>query len=249
MTDRTLALLPAIDLRGGRCVRLERGDPQRETRYDDDPVARARSFVAEGARQLHVVDLDGALGTGENQTALRAICAAVDVPVQTGGGIRDAGDVRRRIEAGASAVVIGTLLIEAPATARAIVAEFGPAIVAGIDARGDRVATRGWQTETLVSRDELVRTVVVWGVKRIVYTEIARDGMGTGYDLSALAHVAALTPARITASGGAHSLVDLLALRDGTPANVDTAIIGRALYERSIVLPAALAALAAGRAG
>jgi phosphoribosylformimino-5-aminoimidazole carboxamide ribotide isomerase len=249
MTDRTLALLPAIDLRGGRCVRLERGDPQRETRYDDDPVARARSFVAEGARQLHVVDLDGALGTGENQTALRAICAAVDVPVQTGGGIRDAGDVRRRIEAGASAVVIGTLLIEAPATARAIVAEFGPAIVAGIDARGDRVATRGWQTETPVSRDELVRTVVSWGVERIVYTEIARDGMGTGYDLSALAHVAALTPARITASGGAHSLADLLALRDGTPANVDTAIIGRALYERSIVLPAALTALAAGRAG
>jgi phosphoribosylformimino-5-aminoimidazole carboxamide ribotide isomerase len=246
MMNRTLALLPAIDLRGGRCVRLERGDPQRETRYDDDPVARARSFVADGAEQLHVVDLDGALGTGENQTALRAICAAVDVPVQTGGGIRDAGDVRRRIEAGAAAVVIGTLLVEAPAAARAIVAEFGSAIVAGIDARGDRVATRGWQTETPVTRDELVRTVVGWGVERIVYTEIARDGLGTGYDLSALAHVAALTPARITASGGAHSVGDLLALRDGTPANVDTAIIGRALYERSIVLSAALAALRAG---
>jgi phosphoribosylformimino-5-aminoimidazole carboxamide ribotide isomerase len=245
MTNRALALLPAIDLRAGRCVRLERGDPRRETRYDDDPIARARSFVADGAAQLHVVDLDGALGTGENQTALRAICAAVDVPVQTGGGIRGAADVRRRFDCGAAAVVIGTLLIESPAAARAIVTEFGGAIVAGIDARGDRVATRGWQTETPVSRDDLVRTVVGWGVQRIVYTEIARDGMGTGYDLNALAHVAGLTPARITASGGAHALADLLALRAGTPANVDTAIIGRALYERSIELPAALAALQA----
>jgi phosphoribosylformimino-5-aminoimidazole carboxamide ribotide isomerase len=246
---RRLALLPAIDLRAGRCVRLERGDPQRETRYDDDPVARARSFVADGAEQLHVVDLDGAFGTGENQTALRAICAAVGVPVQTGGGIRDAGDVRRRFACGAAAVVIGTLLVEAPDAVRALVAEFGGSIVAGIDARGERVATRGWQTETPVSRDDLVRSVVGWGVERIVYTEIARDGMGAGYDLGALAHVAALTPARITASGGAHALADLLALRDGTPANVDTAIIGRALYERSIVLPLALAALRAGRTG
>ena len=248
MTSRHLALLPAIDLRAGRCVRLERGDPQRETRYDDDPVARARSFVADGAEGLHVVDLDGAFGTGENLAALRAICAAAGVPVQTGGGIRDAADVKRRFECGAAAVVIGTLLIESPAAARAIVAEFGRAIVAGIDARGDRVATRGWQTEAPVSRDELVRSVVAWGVERIVYTEIARDGMGTGYDLNGLAHVAGLTPARITASGGAHSLTDLLALRDGTPANVDAAIIGRALYERSIVLPAALAAVrGAGR--
>jgi phosphoribosylformimino-5-aminoimidazole carboxamide ribotide isomerase len=248
VTNRNLALLPAIDLRAGRCVRLERGDPQRETRYDDDPVARARSFVADGAEGLHVVDLDGAFGTGENLTALRAICAAAGVPVQTGGGIRDPDDVRRRFECGAAAVVIGTLLVESPDAARAIVAEFGGSIVAGIDARGDRVATRGWQADSPVSRDDLVRAVVTWGVERVVYTEIARDGMGTGYDLSALAHVAALTPARITASGGAHSLADLLALRDGTPANVDTAIIGRALYEGSIALPAALAAVRSGRA-
>lgn len=247
--NRKLALLPAIDLRAGRCVRLERGDPQRETRYDDDPVARARSFVADGAEGLHVVDLDGAFGTGENQTALRAICAAVDVPVQTGGGIRGAEDVRARFACGAAAVVIGTLLVESPGAARASVAEFGRAIVAGIDARGDRVATRGWQTQAPVSRDELVRTVVAWGVERIVYTEIARDGMGTGYDLNGLAHVAALTPVRITASGGAHALADLLALREGTPANVDTAIVGRALYERTIVLPDALAALRTGPVG
>ncbi len=242
---RRLAIVPAIDLRGGRCVRLERGDPARETRYDDDPVARARSFVAAGAAQLHVVDLDGAFATGQNAAALRAICAAVDVPVQTGGGIRTVADVRLRLEAGARTVVIGTLLVEAPETARALVAEFGSAVVAGIDARGDRVATRGWQAQSAVRRDDLVRTVASWGIERIVFTEIARDGMGLGYDVAALAHVAGLTAARITASGGARTLADLLAVRDGTPATVDAAIVGRALYEGTLDLAAAHAALGA----
>jgi phosphoribosylformimino-5-aminoimidazole carboxamide ribotide isomerase len=238
-----LLLLPAIDLRGGKCVRLERGDPARETRYDDDPVARARAFVAAGARALHVVDLDGAFGSGENALALRAICAAVDVPVQTGGGVRAAADVQARIDAGAAAVVLGTILIEDPVAARAIVAAFGERIVAGIDARGDRVATRGWQKDAGVSRDELVAEVAGWGIGRIVYTEIARDGMGSGYDVAALAHVAALAPVRITASGGAKSLADLVALRDGTPPNVDAAIVGRALYEGTLDLGQALNAL------
>jgi phosphoribosylformimino-5-aminoimidazole carboxamide ribotide isomerase len=238
-----MRLYPAIDLRAGHAVRLERGDPSREIRYDADPVARAKSFVAAGAQALHVVDLDGAFGTGENQTALRAICAAVDVPVQTGGGIRSADDVAARFEAGAHAVVIGTLLVEKPDDARAIAQRWGDRIVAGIDARGDVVATRGWLTESAVSRDELVRTVATWGIQRIVYTEIARDGMGAGYDVAALAHVASLTPLHITASGGARTLANLLALRDGTPANVDAAIIGRALYEGTLDLAEALAAL------
>jgi phosphoribosylformimino-5-aminoimidazole carboxamide ribotide isomerase len=238
-----LTLYPAIDLRGGHAVRLERGDPSRETRYDADPVARARAFVAQGARALHVVDLDGAFGTGENQTALRAICAAAGVPVQTGGGIRSAADVAARVDAGASAVVIGTLLVERPDEARAIAERWGDRIVAGIDARGDVVATRGWLTESTISRDELLRTVAGWGVARVVHTEIARDGMGAGYDVDALAHVARVAPLRITASGGARTLDDLRALRDGTPDNVDAAIVGRALYEGTLDLAAALAAL------
>jgi phosphoribosylformimino-5-aminoimidazole carboxamide ribotide isomerase len=238
-----LRLLPAIDLRAGKCVRLERGDPARETRYDDDPVARARTFVAAGARALHVVDLDGAFGSGENAGALRAICAAVDVPVQTGGGVRTAADVQARLDAGAATVVLGTILIEDPAAARAIVERFGERIVAGIDARGERVATRGWQQDGGVSRDDLVRDVASWGVGRIVYTEIARDGMGSGYDVAALAHVAALAPVNLTASGGAKTLGDLIALRDGTPANVDAAIVGRALYEGTLDLEQALNAL------
>jgi phosphoribosylformimino-5-aminoimidazole carboxamide ribotide isomerase len=238
-----LLLIPAIDLRAGKCVRLERGDPNREKRYDDDPVARATAFARAGARALHVVDLDGAFGSGENQTALRAICAAVDVPVQTGGGVRTLDDVRARIAAGAAAVVLGTMLVEDSDAARAAVAAFGERIVAGIDARGDRVATRGWQHDAGRSRDALVRDVAGWGVRRIVYTEIARDGMGSGYDIAALAGVAALTTAGITASGGARSLADLLALRAGTPANVDAAIVGRALYEGTLDLSEALAAL------
>ena len=243
MAERALTLYPAIDLRGGYAVRLERGDAAREMRYDADPVARARSFVAQGAPALHVVDLDGAFGTGENQTALAAICAAVDVAVQTGGGIRTAEDVGARFATGANSVVIGTLLVEQPEAARAIVDRWGDRIVAGIDARGDRVATRGWVAESAISRDELVRTVAGWGVARVVYTEIARDGTGAGYDVAALAHLASLAPLRITASGGARTLDDLLALRDGTPENVDAAIVGRALYEGTIDLAAALTAL------
>jgi phosphoribosylformimino-5-aminoimidazole carboxamide ribotide isomerase len=240
---RSLTIVPAIDLRGGRCVRLERGDPTKERAYDDDPVARAKSFVADGATELHVVDLDGAFGTGENLAALRAICAAAGVPVQTGGGIRTADDVRVRLDAGASRVVVGTLLVESPDVARALAREFGARIVAGIDARGDRVATRGWLADGGVSRDDLVRTVADWGIERIVYTEIARDGMGTGYDVVALSHVASLARIRITASGGAKTLDDLIALREGAPPNVDAAIVGRALYEGTIDLARSLAAL------
>jgi len=230
----------------GRCVRLERGDPEKERAYDDDAVARAKAFVADGATELHVVDLDGAFGTGENRAALRAICAAASVPVQTGGGIRTADDVRTRLDAGAARVVVGTLLVESPDAARALADEFGARIVAGIDARGDRVATRGWLADGDMSRDDLVRTVHAWGIERIVYTEIARDGMGTGYDLAALAHVASLAPVHVTASGGAKTLDDLLALRDGTPPNVDAAIVGRALYEGTLSLRSALNAMASG---
>ena len=241
--SRPLTIVPAIDLRGGRCVRLERGDPAKERAYDDDPVARAKAFVADGATELHVVDLDGAFGTGENLAALRAICAGAGVPVQTGGGIRSADDVHIRLDAGATRVVIGTLLVESPSLAQILAAEFGAQIVAGIDARGDQVATRGWLTDSGMSRDDLVRTVHAWGIKRIIYTEISRDGMGSGYDVAALAHVASLAPIHVTASGGAKTVDDLLSLRDGTPENVDAAIVGRALYEGTLRFTDALLAL------
>jgi len=240
-----VTIVPAIDLRGGRCVRLLQGDPARETRYDGDPVERARTFTAAGATRLHVVDLDGALGTGENVAALRAICAAVDIPVQTGGGVRSIEDARLRLACGAAYVVLGTVLVEAPDHARRIVSALGSRAIAGIDARGSEVAVRGWQRPSPLARDALVRDVLGWGVERIVFTEIARDGAGTGYDLAALAHVAALGPVRVTASGGAKTIDDLRALARAVPANVDHAIVGRALYEGTLDLAAAIAALSA----
>lgn len=240
-----MTIVPAIDLRGGRCVRLRHGDPDQQTAYDDDPVARARSFVRAGATQLHVVDLDGALGTGENLGALRAICAAVGVPVQTGGGIRTEADVEQRFGLGAQAVVIGTMLVEQPELGRSIVATYGERIVAGVDARGDALAIRGWQATSTLSRDAFVRELATWGITRIVFTEIERDGTGAGYDLVALVHVASLTPMRVTASGGAQTLADLQALARAAPDNLDRAIVGRALYEGTVDLREAIALLGA----
>jgi phosphoribosylformimino-5-aminoimidazole carboxamide ribotide isomerase len=238
-----MIVIPAIDLRSGRCVRLRQGDPTQETEYDADPVARAKQFVADGATRLHVVDLDGAFGAGENLEALQAICAAVDVFVQTGGGIRNGADVKKRLALGASAVTIGTLVVEDPTQTREIIDEYGEKVIGSVDARGNRVAVRGWLQEVERSRDELVATLALWGVQRIVYTEIGRDGTGQGFDVAALRHVASLTPMRVIASGGSRSLQDLVELREHMPQNVDGVIVGRALYEGTIDLREAVGAL------
>jgi phosphoribosylformimino-5-aminoimidazole carboxamide ribotide isomerase len=237
-------VVPAIDLRGGQCVRLLHGDPEKESRYDLDPAARAVAFARAGARRLHVIDLDGAFGTGENLAALRAICSAVDIPVQTGGGIRTQADVRARIDAGASFVVLGTILVEAPDITRRIFETYGDRIIAGVDARGETVAIRGWQESARIDRDDFVRELAEIGFKRAIFTEIARDGAGTGFDVDALAHVAGLTSMKITASGGAKVIADLQALVAHTPANVDSAIVGRALYEGTLDLAEAISAVA-----
>lgn len=243
--QRPLAIVPAIDLRAGRCVRLRYGDPAQETRYDGDPLERARAFARAGATRLHVVDLDGAFGTGQNLAALRAICAGVAIPVQTGGGVRSAADAGARFDAGASFVVLGTMFAEAPEAAREIVAAHGARVIAGLDARGGEVAIGGWQRAATIGRDAFVRELGRLGIGRIVYTEIGRDGAGTGYDCAALAHVASLSQARITASGGAKTLADLRTLARETPANVDQAIVGRALYEGTIDAGDAIAEFAA----
>lgn len=236
-----MLLIPAIDLRGGKCVRMQQGDPDRAKTYDTDPVEQAKAFVAAGAKQLHVIDLDGAFGSGENLAAIERICRAVNVPVQSGGGIRTLLHAQARINAGASYVILGTVLVEDERTARNIIHELGEKVFAGIDARGDAVAVRGWQEGTRVDRDALVRRVAQWGVQRIIFTEIGRDGTGEGYDLDALRQVAAVADVRITASGGARTIEDLRALRAGVPANVDACIIGRALYEQTLDLAEAIA--------
>ena len=138
-----MQLIPAIDLRGGKTVRLHQGDPTQERTYDGDPVERAKNFVAQGATQLHVIDLDGAFGSGENQEAIGRICRAVDVPVQSGGGIRTSEQARARLDAGATYIILGTLLVEDERVARNIIATFSGKVFAGIDARGSTVAVRG----------------------------------------------------------------------------------------------------------
>ncbi|HEY2474773.1 MAG TPA: HisA/HisF-related TIM barrel protein [Candidatus Cybelea sp.] len=239
-----MLVVPAIDLRGGKCVRMRQGDPTTETVYDDDPAERARAFVAQGARRLHVIDLDGAFGSGENLSAVESICKAVDVPVQTGGGLRAVKHAENAFAAGASEIILGTLLVEDERLARHIVNRFPGKVIAGIDARGSAVAIHGWQEHTPVDRDALVRRVAQWGITRIIFTEIRRDGMGEGYDIQALCAVAAAAPVKVTASGGARNIEDLKLLRVSVPPAIDSCVVGSALYRETLDLGDAIAAVA-----
>ncbi len=223
---------------------MKQGDPTTEVEYDDDPVERAQAFVEAGARRLHVIDLDGAFGSGENLAAVARICEAVDVPVQMGGGLRAVKHAEDVFAAGVSEIIIGTLLVEDERLARHIISRFPGKVIAGIDARGTQVAIRGWQERTPVDRDALVRRVAQWGVSRIIFTEIRRDGMGEGYDVEALDAVANAAEVKVTASGGARNIDDLHELKTSVPVTVDSCIVGSALYNGTIELKEAIAAIA-----
>lgn len=238
-----MIVIPAIDLRAGKCVRMEQGDPTKSTIYDEDPVDRAKAFVRAGAKRLHVIDLDGAFGSGENHDAIKHICQAVDVPVQTGGGIRSLDEARARIDAGAAEVILGSLLVDDERAARNIFGALGDKVIAGVDARGRQVATHGWQERVPVDRDALIKRVVQWGARRIIFTEIRRDGTGEGFDIDALRNVATAAGVPVTASGGASTLDDLLALKNANIDLVDSCIIGSALYKDTLRLEDALSAL------
>jgi phosphoribosylformimino-5-aminoimidazole carboxamide ribotide isomerase len=239
-----MLVIPAIDLRGGRCVRMERGDPTTETVYDSDPVERARAFIDAGAQRLHVIDLDGAFGSGENLSAIAEICKSVNVPVQIGGGLRAVKHAEGAFAAGAAEVILGTLLVEDERLARYIISRFPEKVIAAIDVRGSEVATHGWQERTPVDRDALVRRVAQWGIERIIFTEIRRDGMGEGYDIDALNAVANAAEVKITASGGARNIDDLKMLKRSVPLTVDSCIVGSALYKGTLDLKDAIAAVA-----
>lgn len=239
-----MLVVPAIDLRAGKCVRMKQGDPTTEHAYDGDPAERARAFVAAGAKRLHVIDLDGAFGSGENLAAIERICSAVDAPVQTGGGVRNAKHAENAFNAGASEIIIGTLLVQDERLARNIINQFAGKVIAGIDARGTQVAIHGWQERTPVDRDALVKRVAQWGIARIIFTEIVRDGMGEGYDIEALNAVAAAAPVQVTASGGARNVDDLQLLKRTAASAVDQCIVGSALYDGTMNLKEAIAAVA-----
>jgi phosphoribosylformimino-5-aminoimidazole carboxamide ribotide isomerase len=238
-----MIVIPALHLRGGKCIRMEQGDIATSQAYADDPVAQAKKFVADGAERLHVIDLDAAFGHGDNLAVLREICSAVDVPVQTGGGTRSLDKAQQRIDAGAAAVILGTMLVDDERTSRAIIGKFGERVIAGIDTRGTHVATHGWQESAPVDRDSLVKRVALWGITRVIFTEIRRDGMGEGYDIDALTAVADAAEVKITANGGARTIDDLRELKAKAPAAVDSCVVASAIYKGTISLREAIAAV------
>jgi phosphoribosylformimino-5-aminoimidazole carboxamide ribotide isomerase len=228
------ALYPAIDLRDGRCVRLYRGDYGRETVYGDDPVAQARAFAAAGAPWVHVVDLDAAR-TGEpvNRDTVAAIAAAVDVPVQAGGGVRDNAAADALLGAGVRRVVVGTAALDAPGWVRRLAARHPGRVAVGLDARGRDLAVRGWVEGSGHDLVDVARRFDDAGVAALVVTEIGRDGTLAGPDLGQLAAVLDATGLDVVASGGVGTLDDLRALAalEVGGRRLAGAIVGRALYE------------------
>jgi len=228
-----LILYPAIDIRDGKAVRLAQGDYERETAYDDDPVAAARRWTEGGARWLHVVDLDGAkAGEPVNLDHVRRIVAAVDVPVQLGGGLRDSKKVEEAISAGVERVVLGTAAVRDPALAEAVALAHGERVVASIDARSGKVAAEGWTEESELEVTAAVAALGERGIRRFVYTPVEVDGLMEGPDLGSLRPVAEATDGEVIYSGGVGSIDDLRELAGLGLENVGGVIVGRALYER-----------------
>lgn len=240
-----MILYPAIDLKDGQCVRLLRGDMAQATVFGADPAAQARAFAEAGCRWLHLVDLNGAFaGRPVNGAAVEAILAAVEVPVQLGGGIRDRETVEDWLEKGIKRVILGTAALRDPALVREAAAAHPGRVAVGIDARGGRVAVEGWAETSDVMATDLARRFEDAGVAAIIYTDIERDGAMAGPNVAATAALARAVAIPVIASGGISSLDDLRALKD-SGAMLNGAISGRALYEGRIDLGEAVRLLAA----
>ena len=239
-------LYPAIDLLDGRAVRLYQGDYARETVYNDDPVAQAKAFAAAGAQWIHVVDLDAArTGAPRNRDVIAAICDAVDVPIQTGGGVRSEAAADALFELGVTRVVLGTAALEDPALVRLLASRHPVAV--GLDARGREVAVRGWEEGSGQDLLDVARGFADAGVEALIVTEIARDGTLEGPDLDGLGEVLEASELPVIASGGVGTLADVVALDALRWAGrrLSGAIVGRALYEGAFTLSDALASVSA----
>lgn len=243
MNSGVMQIWPAIDLRGGKCVRLRQGDYEQETIFNDDPVAVALGFQAAGAKHLHIVDLDGAReGSPVNLPAVQDVVAAVDMECELGGGVRDEQSIAELLEFGLSRLVVGTSAIKQPDWFRETCRAFPNKLVLGIDARDGWVATDGWLETSSTSAVELAQQFANEPLSAIVYTDIATDGMMAGPNTRAMAEMQSNVDLPVVASGGVTTLDDVKALAE---AGLAACIIGRALYEESFTLSDALATAAA----
>ncbi|MEC7121944.1 MAG: 1-(5-phosphoribosyl)-5-[(5-phosphoribosylamino)methylideneamino]imidazole-4-carboxamide isomerase [Pseudomonadota bacterium] len=241
-----MILFPAIDLKAGQCVRLLRGDMDQATVFNDDPAAQAVAFARAGCAWLHVVDLDGAFaGASVNHDAVTAILAAIDIPLQLGGGIRDMAAIETWLAAGVARVILGTAALRDPDLVRGACRAFPGRIVVGIDARGGRVAVEGWAETVDLAVVDLARRFEDCGVAAIVFTDVDRDGALEGVNVAATAALARAISIPVIASGGVAGLADLAALKAAGERGIAGVISGRALYDGRLDLAAAIAALAA----
>ncbi len=238
MKSQTLEILPAIDVRGGRAVRLVQGELDKESNYGL-PVEVARDFVLQGANWIHLVDLDAAFGIGSNFELIKDVISSVDIKVELSGGIRDDESLERALATGCSRVNLGTIAIENPEWTAKTISRFGDRIAVGLDVRGHTLATRGW-TEAGGNLFEMIAKLDKAGCSRYIVTDVTKDGTLTGPNLELLQEVCAATRAPIVASGGISVLEDLVELRALTPIGIEGAIVGKAIYSGSFTLAQAL---------
>ena len=240
-----MEIIPAIDIRGGRCVRLYQGDYGRETVFADDPVEVALRWQDEGASRLHVVDLDGAReGRPVNAELVGRIVAVASVPVQVGGGLRDMPAIQRYLETGVDRVVLGTAAVRDRTLLAEALAQYGQRIVVSVDARAGQVAVQGWEQETQQAAAALIAELTALGVPRFVYTDTARDGTLEGPNFAAIEILVAGVRAPVIYAGGVSSIDDLVRL---APLGLEGAIVGKALYTGDVILREALEVLGTGQ--
>jgi phosphoribosylformimino-5-aminoimidazole carboxamide ribotide isomerase len=240
-----MIVYPAIDLKDGACVRLYQGDLSRATVYGTDPAAQAKAFAAAGAAWLHVVDLNGAFaGRPVNTAAVEAIAAAVSIPIQLGGGVRDLATVERWLAAGIARVVLGTAAVKDPALVETACRAHPGRIAVALDARSGTIAIEGWAEPSAWTAADLARRFADTGVAALVYTDVERDGTKVGANVAATAALARATAIPVIASGGVGSLADIAALKRHEAEGIAGVILGRALYDGRVTLAAALAAAA-----
>jgi len=240
-----LQLLPAIDLKGGQCVRLRQGRMEDSTVFGDDPVAMASQWVEQGCNRLHLVDLDGAFeGKPMNANAVNAISKKFpDLPIQIGGGIRTVETVEEYLAAGVSYVIIGTQAVRKPEFVTELCQKFPGHVIVGIDAKDGMVAVEGWAEASTTSADSLAKKFEDQGVSAIVYTDISRDGMMQGVNVEATANLAKAISIPVIASGGVTDINDIIRINDVKDSGIEGVIMGRALYEGTITMAEAIAYL------